>query len=70
MAAANPKYILRNWMAAEAYEAASRGDFDVLKELHELLQRPYDEQGSEADARWAQVTPQWARDRAGLAWMS
>jgi len=69
MQRANPKYILRNWMAAEAYEAAERGDDSVVREMHAVLSRPYDEQGARADA-WAQVTPHWARDRAGFAYMS
>ena len=67
---ANPKYILRNSMAAEAYEAAARGEYDVLRELHRVLQRPYEDQGEEVDARWATPTPTWARERPGLAFMS
>lgn len=70
MAAANPKYILRNWMAAEAYEAAERGDYALVQELHGVLQAPYEEQSEETAARWAQPTPRWARERAGLAFMS
>lgn len=70
MKAANPKFILRNWMAAEAYEAAASGNYDVVRELHDLLSRPYDEQEGEADARWSGVTPQWARERPGIAFMS
>ena len=64
------RYILRNTMAAEAYEGASRGDFSLVREVHALLGRPYDEQGEEADERWAQPTPRWARGQAGLAYMS
>jgi hypothetical protein len=41
---ANPRYILRNWMAAEAYEAAERGDFGPVREVHKLLCNPYEEQ--------------------------
>ena len=70
MDGANPKYILRNWMAAEAYEAAERGDTDVIRELHDVLRRPYDEQSAEAAMRWCQNTPSWARGRPGLAFMS
>ena len=44
MSRANPKYILRNWMAAEAYEAAERGDFGPVREVHQLLCNPYEEQ--------------------------
>jgi len=70
MERANPKYILRNTMALEAYEAAARGDYSVAEEVRRLLCRPYDEQGSEADARWATPTPQWARTMPGLHTMS
>ena len=61
---------LSQWMAMEAYEAAERGDYTIINSLHELLKRPYDEQGAKANERWAQVTPHWARDRAGLAYMT
>ena len=113
---ANPRYILRNWMAAEAYEAAERGDFGPVREVHKLLCNPYEEQVTRAgleqtydaapiqptrpesthpptqppthlhnprppicpsteqagsvDERWAQPTPQWARERPGVAFMS
>lgn len=33
MARVNPKYILRNWMAVEAYEAAARGDSSVIDDI-------------------------------------
>ena len=66
----NPKYILRNWMAKEAYEAAARGDCSIVRELLEVLTRPYDEQSDKIADRWGGLTPEWARDRAGLAYMS
>ena len=66
----NPKYILRNWMAMEAYDAAERGDNDLVAELYEVLRKPYEDQGADVDAKWAQVTPVWARGRAGLAYLS
>jgi uncharacterized protein YdiU (UPF0061 family) len=70
MAAANPKYILRNWMAAEAYEAAGKGDYSVVRELQAVLSTPYAEQDAATEARWARVTPRWARQKAGLAFMT
>ena len=70
MASTNPKFILRNWMAKEAYEAAARGDNSVVRELHQVLCSPYDDQGAEMEARWAQRTPLWAREKMGLAFMT
>jgi len=70
MNGANPKYILRNHMALEAYEAAARGDYTVLEQVQALLQKPYEDQGEEANERFARPTPDWARDRKGLTYMS
>ena len=67
MKGANPKFILRNWMAAEAYDAANRGDYTIINELSGVLSKPYEEQSDEASDRWAQVTPVWARGRAGCS---
>ena len=55
MTQANPKYILRNSMALEAYEAAAKGDYSVVRELHAVLLRPYEDQGVQVDKRWAQT---------------
>jgi len=70
MATANPRYIMRPWMAKEAYEAAERGDYSVVRELHQVLSSPYDRQGAEVEARWGQRTPLWARQKMGLAFMT
>ncbi len=60
MQAANPKYILRNYLAQRAIEQARGGDFSEVQRLHALLQRPFDEQpGHEA---YAALPPDWARD--------
>ena len=66
----NPKYVLRNWMAQLAIDAAEeKGDFSVAEELYELLKRPYDEQ-SEHEAKWFQKRPEWARHRVGCSMLS
>ena len=59
MHAANPKYILRNYLAQKAIEAAEAGDYGPVRELHQVLSRPYDEQpGME---RYAERPPEWGK---------
>ncbi|MCK9687436.1 protein adenylyltransferase SelO [Scleromatobacter humisilvae] len=55
----NPKYILRNHLAQNAIDQASKGDFGEVRALHELLRRPYDEQPG--NAHYAALPPDWAR---------
>ena len=43
MRRSNPKYVLRNWVAQEAIEAAERGSFDLIESLREILASPFDE---------------------------
>ncbi|MCU9950717.1 protein adenylyltransferase SelO [Pseudomonas sp. PDM13] len=59
MHAVNPKYILRNYLAQRAIEAAERGDYSEVRQLHDVLARPFDEQpGME---RYAERPPEWGK---------
>jgi len=70
MNSVNPKYILRNWMATLAYEAAEeKKDYSMVAELLTLLSRPYDDQ-PDAEKKWSRLTPEWARGHPGVAFMS
>jgi uncharacterized protein YdiU (UPF0061 family) len=40
---ANPKFILRNWIAQEAIERALEKDFGFIEELRRLFAAPFDE---------------------------
>ncbi|MGB0329561.1 MAG: hypothetical protein ACPGCU_02955, partial [Candidatus Poseidoniaceae archaeon] len=69
MRSSNPKYVLRNWMAQLAIDAAEREDYSVAQELYELLKKPYAEQ-PEHEEEWFQKRPEWARHRVGCSMLS
>ena len=66
----NPKYVLRNWMAQLAIEKAELGDFSLVKDLHELLKKPYNEQSSELAKKWFVKRPEWAKHKPGSSMLS
>jgi uncharacterized protein YdiU (UPF0061 family) len=68
MNAANPKYVLRNYLAQTAIDALAAGDAAVLERLMAVLQHPYDEQPENEDL--AARRPEWARHRAGCSALS
>jgi len=64
----NPKYVLRNYMAQLAIDAAEKEDYSLIDELYTLLQKPYDEQPE--FEKWFAKRPDWARSKVGCSMLS
>ncbi len=68
MDAVNPKYVLRNYMAQLAIDAADKGDYSLVDELFQLLRSPYDDQPEHQ--KWFAKRPEWARHKVGCSMLS
>ncbi|WP_456442125.1 protein adenylyltransferase SelO [Psychroserpens sp.] len=68
MNAVNPKYVLRNYMAQLAIDAANKGDYKLIDELFQLLKQPYAEQPE--NEKWFAKRPDWARHKVGCSMLS
>ena len=55
----NPKYILRNYLAQNAIEAAQNGDYSKVNELHKVLKKTFDEQPEFEE--YAALPPDWSK---------
>ena len=64
----NPKYVLRNYMAQLAIDAANTGDYSLIDDFYHMLKKPYAEQ--ENYAQWFAKRPDWARNKVGCSMLS
>ena len=66
----NPKYCLREWLLAPAYQQAVRGDYALIRELQHVMTQPYAEQSQAVDAQYYRLKPQEFTNLGGVSHMS
>jgi serine/tyrosine/threonine adenylyltransferase len=65
---ANPKYVLRNYIAQIVIDAAHKGEYALLHEVYAMLRNPYEEQ--ESYQYWYALRPDWAVSKVGCSMLS
>lgn len=63
----NPRFILRNYLAQQAIDAATAGDLSIITRLMEAARRPYDE---DIPLDLTAKRPDWALDKPGCSTLS
>ncbi len=66
----NPKYILREWILVPAYQKAKEGDYTLVKELQEIMTKPYEEQSKEIEDKYYRLKPKEFFDVGGISHVS
>jgi len=66
----NPKYSLREWLLAPAYQQAARGDYGLIRELQDVMTRPYAEQSKSVEEKYYRLRPAEFSNLGGLSHMS
>ena len=62
MQRANPRYVLRNWMAQQAIDRAETADFSMIHLLQSVLRTPFKEQSVAEWMGYSGRPPSWSRN--------
>ena len=66
----NPKYTLREWHLVWAYQEAQDGNYEVVRELQNIMTNPYDEQTKEIEEKYYIKKPSDFFGIAGISHVS
>ena len=70
MKGANPKYVLREWNIAPAYQQAATGNYDLIRELQDVMTQPYAEQSKEVEEKYYRLKPSEFSEIGGVSHLS
>jgi uncharacterized protein YdiU (UPF0061 family) len=70
MKLANPKFILREWHLAPAYQQAAKGDYSLVRELQSIMTQPYAEQDEATERKYYTLKPATFFGMGGVSHMS
>jgi uncharacterized protein YdiU (UPF0061 family) len=63
----NPKYSLREWFVVPAYKQAATGNYSLVRELQEVMTKPYAEQSKEVEEKYYRLKPSEFFELGGLS---
>lgn len=66
----NPKYSLREWLLAPAYQQAAKGDYALIRELQEVMTQPYAEQSKAVEEKFYKLKAPELSALGGVSHMS
>jgi len=66
----NPKYTLREWLLAPAYQQAATGNYELIRELQKVMTQPYAEQSKEVQEKYYRLKPSELNEVGGVSHMS
>jgi len=66
----NPKYSLREWLVAPAYQQAALGNYALIRELQEVMTQPYAEQSRNVEDKFYRQKPSEFSDAGGISYYS
>lgn len=70
MKCVNPKYVLREWVLAPAYQQAAMGNYELIRELQDVMTQPYAEQSNEVEEKYYKMKPIELAEVGGVSHMS
>ena len=66
----NPKYSLREWLLAPAYQQAATGNYSLIRELQEVMTQPYAEQSKDVEDKYYRLKPSEFSELGGVSHLS